>query len=200
LTDVKTLLSDFQSNSLKDLHGYSPLAQENGVFAYLEADITGFNGLNGQDFLGLVPKPGANPTSFSLNIRQLAQQDSVIHTVNGVTSTTTDILDWAGTLTFPHLDGVSPDIAITVTAGSNLQTIIASVNEYTNSTGVYAEAVPITTDPGTPSASTRYHLSFNSTQFAKPVTFVSTVTGTNVGIPTSSTKTESELSAIVVAN
>lgn len=177
--------------ALAELRGVRVIESESGIFSYSIPSIKGYDGLSGSNFMSVTAAPGTDRTTFTFRITQLASKDSIAGA--GTEASSSAALGWAGNLTFPHKDGVSPAIVVAVTAGMSLSDVKNAINTQKDSTGVIAEVVP---------SGANFQLQFLSTQSAKPLTYSSTVAGGNSAttLPTSSVKTISNLSAQVEYN
>lgn len=188
MAGIKTKAEEYLK-AVSDLRGKSYLASQSGIFGYTAAEITGFDNTEGRDYVTVTVDPGVSPAEFDFQVLALAKRDSVMAST-AVTSKT-DPLSWTGSLSFPHVDGVSPAVSVTVTAGMSMQDLRNTLNAYTASTGVEAELIP---------SGSSWKLGLQSTKYAAPLTFTNSLVvpgGDETKFPASSVASADSLKAQV---
>ncbi len=153
--------------TLKDLRGSSTIAGESGVFGFTTPGYSFINGSAGSEYFTVMLNSGVDPTQVGISITKAAERDAVKAATLAPDKSTT-ALGIDATLTFPHIDGVSPDIVFTVDNTMTAQDIENLVDAQSNATGVKAALIP---------SGAGYKLSFDAKAFSTPVTFVKNVTG-----------------------
>lgn len=171
LQEIQSKFLDWKA-ALKDLRGFSYLPGQSGAFAYTTPSITGYAGRAGSEFVTASVDPGVEPTDFTFSINQLASKDSIMS--NATVASDTTALNWSGNLVFPHVDGTSPDVTVTVATTMSLRDIRGMVNAVRDSIGLNAEVVP---------SGDAYKLAFTSSSFAKPIIFTNTIVGAGDQLP-----------------
>lgn len=188
MAGIKTKAEEYLK-ALSDLRGKSHLSSQSGIFAYTTAAVTGFDNTEGLDYVTVTTDPGVSPAEFDFQVLALAKRDSVMGSTS--ISSKTNPLNWTGSLSFPHVDGVSPAVSLTVTADMSIQDLRNTLNAYTSSTGVEAELIP--------SGST-WKLALQSTKYAAPLTFTNSLVvpgGDETKFPTPSLVSADSLKAQV---
>ena len=171
------------SKASSSLFGAGVGLQDGGVFSrMLPIQISGPEGV-----VDVIASKGARLIDIDIEVRQLAQKDSVSATEGVVDKATA--LGWTGSFDIGEGDTAK---TITLTADMSLQNIMHNVNSVSSTTGIQAN---ITT------FSDEARLTFKALDYAKPITVDTTnVTGgasvTNK-IPATSQQTVADLSAIV---
>lgn len=150
-----------------------------GVFADMYAGFSSTSSTPVADLIDLNIVANANLQDFTLEVTQLAKNDSTFSSL-GVASSAA-ALNWTGTYT---LNGV--DIA--VDASKTLQAIKEDINRQSDITFVQASVIKV--------SNTDFRLALQATKVATPITIVSTLTGLTAGqMPAASGKTIENLSA-----
>lgn len=171
LHEIQEKFIDWKA-ALKDLRGFSYLPGQSGAFAYTTPSITGYGGRAGSEFVTASIDPGIEPTDFTFAINQLASKDSIMSTSTVASDSTA--LNWSGDFIFPHVDGTSPDVTISVATTMSLRDIRGMINAVRDSIGLNAEIIP---------SGNAFKLAFSSSNFAQPITFTNTIAGAGDQLP-----------------
>ncbi|MBP6985627.1 MAG: flagellar filament capping protein FliD [Alphaproteobacteria bacterium] len=177
LANLQAKAKDLQTCSSKLFHtdGLGNM----GVFADMYAGFSSTSSTPVADLIDLNIVANANLQDFTLEITQLAKNDSTFSSL-GVASSAV-ALNWTGTYT---LNGVD----ITVDATKTLQAIKEDINRQSDITFVQASVIKV--------SNTDFRLALQSTKVATPITIVNSLTGFTAGqVPAASGKTIEDLSA-----
>ncbi len=175
--------------TLKDLRGSSIIAGESGVFGFTTPSYSFINGNAGSEYFTVMLNSGVDPTEVDISITKAAQRDAVKATTL-VPDESTTALGITGTLTFPHVDGISPDIVFTLDGTMTAKDIENLVDAQSDATGVNASLIP---------SGVGYKLSFDAKAFSTPVAFVKNITGGDATqIPATSVALATDLQADII--
>lgn len=175
--------------TIKDLRGSSTIAGESGVFGFTTPSYSFINGTAGSEYFTVMLNTGVDPTEVGISITKAAERDAVKATTLAPDKSTT-ALGVDATLTFSHVDGVSPDIVFTIDAAMTAQDIENLVDAQSDATGVNASLIP---------SGAGYKLSFDAKAFSTPVTFTKNVTGGDGNyLPVTSTALATDLQADII--
>lgn len=184
ISKIQLVLQEY-STTLEELRGTNIIKANSGVFAETKPVFETLNNEPGSAYFSMVLDPGQDTKEVTIGVTKTAEKDSVKAATIAADKTTA--LTIIGTLDFPHKDGISPDVTVTFDGSESVADIASKVSAVKESTSVNAILIP---------SGTGYKLSFESTEFSKPLTFTKNITGGDATqIPDPSIKLATDLQA-----
>ncbi len=183
LNDLRSLMNRFKSavDTLRNPPGVNNDSQN--VFQYRATSLTATGGFLASNYVDVSAQPGAELQSFNItNIDRIARetrQESSTFTLASPTVTSvvapasTPGMFTAGTFSLRNVSGGAA-ASITLNSGDSLQTVANKFNEVSNTTGIRANILKVSSGPTT----SDYKLVFTATQTGTTYGFDLTTAGT----------------------
>lgn len=165
LAELQLGLMEYQ-DKLKFMQGASAVEDQRGVFGFTKPTYGFLDGNKGSTYFTVTSDATAQPKHVDISIEKIAQRDGIKGAAKF--ADTEAVSGLTGTLTFPHKDGKSDAIIITLDGTETASQVSAKVNAFQDQIGVRATLIP---------SGNEYVLSFDALDFSKPIGFDAAITG-----------------------
>jgi flagellar hook-associated protein 2 len=155
LNELSTLFTKLQAAADVLRNPVGVANDSKNIFQYRKASLTSSTGALASNYLDVTVVPGAAAQSYTVDsITQLASQSKQqsnnfvladATTASAVTAGATAGLFKAGTVNLRAVDGTVGGIALTLTEGDSLQTVVSKFNEVSGRTGIQASILTVAT-------------------------------------------------------